>query len=175
MTRTSLVGRTAVALIAAVSIGLAISSSASAAEWQYFDTDADTFWDLSAIDSDGNGVFDDSWFDLDNDGAWDTRMYNTRATDALLEIIDFDMDENDEVEIRLWDGDQRPGFDYVSFDWDQDGAWDPWRGYARRIVPHSNIDAITASNRRNVSSAMMHRFRMATGMSLLYPSMPSPY
>jgi hypothetical protein len=175
MTRTSLVGRAAVALMAAVSMGLAISSSASAAEWQYFNTDADALWDISAIDNDGNGVYDDSWFDLDNDGAWDTRLYNTRYTDALLEVIDFDMDENDEVEIRLSDGDQRPGFDYVWFDWDQNGAWDPWRGYERRIVPRSNIDAITASNRRNVSSAMMHRFRMRTGMSLLYPSTPSPY
>lgn len=175
VTRCHGVARTVAVALVAVSMVLAAGATAQAGDWQYLDNDADHFWDAAAIDRDDNGAFDDSYFDLDNDGPWDTRMYNSRYTDALLETLDFDMDENDEVEIRLLDGDQRVGFDYVLFDRDQNGYWDPWRGYARRIIPGSNVDVVTSSNRRNATSAQIYNFRQQTGQSLLYPNIRPGY
>jgi hypothetical protein len=165
--------RLSLALITALLLTLATTASASAASWQYFDFDADRYWDAAAIDRDGNGNFDDIYFDLDNDGPWDTNLYNTRGSDSLLEVVDYDMDENNEVEIRLMDGDQRVGFDYLFVDLDQNGAWDRFRGRARRIVPGSNVDAVTRTLRYNASQRLIHQFRMRTGTSLLYPSLPA--
>ena len=165
--------RLSLALITAFLVVLATTASASAGNWQYFDNDADSYWDAAAIDRGGNGYFEDTYFDLDNDGAWDTNLYNTRGSEWLLEVVDYDLDENDEVEARLTDGDQRVGFDYLFVDLDQNGAWDRFRGRARRIVPGSNVDAVTRTLRYNASQRLIHQFRMQTGMSLLYPSFPA--
>lgn len=171
--RTTTVGWAVAAL--AVVLTLTTTGMAVAADWQHWQLDADHFWDAATIDRDGNGNADDIYHDLDNDGAYDTNIYNTRYSDALLEVTDYDMDENGEAEFRLLDGDQRVGFDYVYVDRDQNGRWDRWRGRARRIIPRSNIDDITRINRYNASRDMMHFFRMRTGQSLLYPSVPMPY
>jgi hypothetical protein len=165
--------RLSLALITALLLVLATSASASAASWQYFDTDADSYWDAAGLDQGGNGYFEDTYFDLDDDGAWDTNLYNTRGSEALLEVVDYDMDENDEVEIRLMDGDQRVGFDYLFVDLDQNGSWDRYGGRVRRIVPGSNLDAVTRTVRYNASQNLIHNFYMRTGMSLLYPSFPA--
>jgi hypothetical protein len=165
--------RLSLALVAALVLALATSASASAAGWQRFDYDADSYSDAAALDQDSNGYFEDIYFDLDNDAAWDTNLYNTRGSDSLAEITDYDMDENNEVEIRLMDGDQRVGFDYLFVDLDQNGAWDRFRGRARRIVPGSNVDAVTRTTRYNASQRLIHTFRMRTGTSLLYPSLPA--
>ena len=155
---------------------LATTGTATAADWQYYDNDADNWYDIAAIDRDDSGEFDDVRFDLDNDSHWDTRMFNKSGTSGwLLEYLDFDMDENNEVEARLQDGDQRVGFDYLLVDRDQNGYWDRTRGYARRIIPRSNVDAVTRSNRQNASSRMIYNYRQQTGMSLLYPSLPGGY
>jgi hypothetical protein len=165
--------RLPVAIVAALLLLLATSASASAANWQYFDFDADRYWDAAAIDRGGNGYFEDTYFDLDNDAAWDTNLYNTRGSESLLEVADYDMDENNEVEFRLQDGDQRVGFDYLFVDLDQNGAWDRFGGRTRRIVPGSNMDAVTRTLRYNASQNLIHNFYMRTGMSLLYPSFPA--
>jgi hypothetical protein len=165
--------RLPVAIVAALLLLLATAASASAAQWQYFNTDADRYWDAAALDQSGNGYFEDLYFDLDNDAAWDTNLYNTRGSESLLEVADYDMDENNEVELRLQDGDQRVGFDYLFVDLDQNGAWDRFGGRARRIVPGSNIDAVTRTVRYNASQNLIHSFYMRTGMSLLYPSFPA--
>jgi hypothetical protein len=154
---------------------LATTATASAARWQYYDVDADDYVDAKVIDRDLNGRWDDLYFDIDNDGRWDTNLYNSRRSDALLETLDYDMDENGEVELELRDGDQRVGFDYLYVDRDQDHYWDLWRGSARRIIPGSNVDYVTRINRHNASRDLMYSFRMRTGMSLLYPSVPVPY
>jgi len=163
------------ACVAAVVAFAVWTPTAMAAQWTYHDHDSDALWDTAAIDRDYNGTYDDLSFDLDNDGSWDSRLYNTRYSDALLEALDYDGDENAEVEIRLLDGDQRVGFDYVYFDLDQNGYWDRWRGYRRAIIPRSNVDNIRRSNRQNASSRLIHNFRMRTGMSLLYPNIPAGY
>lgn len=164
-------------LVAAMLAALLVTTAtASAASWQYHDVDADRYYDATTIDRDGNGYSEDMYFDLDNDGRWDTNLYNTRHWDNFLEVIDYDMDENGEVEARLLDGDQREGFDYVRVDSDQNGSWDNLGGYTKRIIPGSNVDHINRSNRRNMNNMMsanlMHRHRMQTGQSLLYPSFP---
>ena len=162
--------RLTLTIAAALLLPLAMTAPASAAGWQYFDNDADSYWDAAAIDRSGNGSFDELYFDLDNDDEWDANLYNTSGSDSLLEVVDYDMDENGEAEARLADGDQRAGFDYVYVDLDQNGAWDQFRGGARRIIPGSNVDAVTRTLRYNASSQLIHNFRMQTGMSLLYPS-----
>ena len=170
--------RRLVAVAAASLLTMLVTAAGAHAQggaWQSLDSNGDGYYDAKAQDSDGNGNFDNAWFDLDKDGWWDTQMFNSRYSDALLEILNFDMDENGEVEIQMRDGDQRVGFDYVLFDRDQDGYWDTWRGSARRIIPRSNLDYMTQSNRRNASSRLMHDFRMRTGMSLLDPSVQMPY
>jgi hypothetical protein len=167
--------RLAVVIAVALSTLLATTAVATAAQWQYFQTDGDSFYDVAAIDRNANGLFGDIWFDLDNDGAYDTNLYNTRYSDSLLEVIDFDFDENDEIDARLQDGDQRVGFDYIYVDRDQNGYWDRWRGQKRRIIPGSNIDNVTRSNRHNASSRLINDYRQQTGISLLYPSLPTPY
>ena len=118
----------AIAALAAV-LTLAMTGTAVAAQWQYWQLDSDSAWDAATIDRGGNGNADDIYFDLDNDGGYDANLYNTRYSDSFLEVLDFDMDENDEVEVRLLDGDQREGFDSIHIDRDQDGSWDRWRGY----------------------------------------------
>ena len=166
----------AVAALATV-LTLAMTGTAVAAHgphWQHYQLDNDHFSDAATIDRDGNGNADDIYHDLDNDGAYDTNIYNTRYSDRLLEVTDYDMDENDEVEFRLVDGDQRVGFDYLYVDLDQNGYWDSWRRRVRRIVPGSNIDHVTRTNRYNASRNLMHSFRMRTGQSLLYPTFPTP-
>lgn len=172
MTSSRAVRHVAVGLAALLTV-LVTTATATAAQWQYFETDGDYFHDVAAIDRSGNGVFDDVYFDLDNDGPYDANMYNTLYSDSLLEVLDFDMNENNEIEIRLSDGDQRQGFDYVRVDLDENGYWDSQRGFTRRIIPGSRIDIINQSNRRNVSSTMMHNLRMRTGGSLLYPNLPA--
>jgi hypothetical protein len=170
--------RRLVAVAAASLLTMLVTAAGAHAQggaWQSLDSNGDGYYDATAQDSDGNGNFDNAWFDLDKDGWWDTQMFNSRYSDALLEILNFDMDENGEVEIQMRDGDQRVGFDYVLFDRDQDGYWDTWQGSARRIIPRSNVDYMRQSNRRNASSRLMHDFRMRTGMSLLYPSVQMPY
>jgi hypothetical protein len=165
--------RLPLAIVAVLLFLLATTASASAAKWQYFDNDSDRYWDAAAIDRGGNGYFEDLYFDLDNDAAWDTNLYNTRGSESLLEVADYDMDENDEIELRLQDGDQRVGFDYLFVDLDQNGAWDRLSGRARRIVPGSNVDAVTRTVRYNASQNLIHNFYMRTGTSLLYPSFPA--
>ena len=173
--RSRLVRRAAGTAAAVLVTLLATSGTAIAGSWQYYELDGDYYSDAAVRDRDGNGTFDDLWFDLDNDGRWDSHLYNTRYADDLLEVVDYDMDENDEAELRLADGDQRVGFDYLYVDWDQDGYWDRTRGYGRRIIPGSNIDITTRSNRQNAGSTLIADFRRRTGTSLLYPSLPSPY
>ena len=151
------------------------TATASAAGWQYFQTDGDHFYDIAGIDRNGNGAIDDAYFDLDNDGPYDANLYNTRYDETILEVLDIDMDENDRVEIRLLDGDQRLGFDYIQVDRDQNGAWDRVRGYTRQIIPGSNVDNVNRHNRQNASMNLIHNFRQQTGMSLLFPSLPMPY
>ncbi len=155
--------------------GKSIGTTQRAGEWQYWQLDSEWYYDALTTDSDDNGNPDDAYFDLDNDGYWDTNLYNTLYSDALLEVVDYDMDENVEVEFRLVDGDQRVGFDYLYADRDQNGYWDRWRQKARQIIPRSNIDAVTHINRNNASRNIMHAFYMQTGKSLLYPSVSMPY
>ena len=154
---------------------LATPAAASAAEWQFYNVDGDSYYDIAGIDRSGNGNFDDIYFDIDNDNAWDTNMWNARGSDSLHEVLDFDMDENGEVEIRLRDSNQRVGFEWILVDRDQDGAWDSWRGFTRRIIPGSNLDAVRRSNRQNASSRLINDYRQQTGMSLLYPNLPGAY
>lgn len=156
-------------------LATSVTATATAAEWQRFDLDADNYYDVMGIDRDGSGRFEDIYFDLDDDGRWDTNMYNTRFSDSFLEVLDFDMDENEEVEARLRDADQREGFDYILVDRDQNGRWDSQGGFVARIIPGSNVDNVTRSNRQNASSTLIYDFRQRTGMSLLYPSLPSGY
>ena len=116
--------RRLVAVAAASLLTMLVTAAGAHAQggaWQSLDSNGDGYYDAKAQDSDGNGNFDNAWFDLDKDGWWDTQMFNSRYSDALLEILNFDMDENGEVEIQMRDGDQRVGFDYVLFDRDQDG------------------------------------------------------
>ena len=153
----------------------ATTGTASAAEWQFHNVDGDSLYDIAGIDRSGNGTYDDIYFDIDNDGAWDSNMWNSRGADTFHEVLDFDMDENDEVEIRLRDNDQLEGFDYILVDLDQNGAWDRWRGYTRRIIPNSNLDNVRRSNRQNAGSRLIYDYRQRTGMSLLYPNLPGAY
>jgi hypothetical protein len=165
----------AVVAVVALLTMLAATGTATAADWQYVNADSDAYYDITAIDRDDSGFFEDIRFDLDNDGRWDTRLYNTRLSESFLEILSFDMDENGNIETQLRDADQREGFDYILVDRDQNGYWDPWRGYTQRIIPGSHLDHVTASNRRNASSALIHNTRQQTGVSLLYPSLPGGY
>ncbi len=165
--------RLTLAAVTALLLSLAGTGTASAASWQYFNVDSDRYVDAAAIDRDANGNFDDIYFDLDNDDEFDTNVYNKTGADTLLEIVDYDMDENDEVEIRLADGDQRVGFDYIWVDLDQNGYWDRFRYGARRIIPGSNVDVITRTTRYNASTRLINDFRAQTGTSLLYPSFPT--
>ena len=149
---------------------LTATGTAAAASWQYAQLDGDRYYDASYTDRDGNGVVDDLWFDLDNDGRWDTHLYNSRYTDALLEVALYDMNENGVAEYKLLDTDQRVGFEYVYFNLNQDGQWD-----YRRIVPGSSADYINRINTNNANNRELHRFTMRTGQSLLYPSFSMPY
>ena len=158
---------------------LAVTATASAAKWHRYDLQPDShYYDAKAIDRDGNGRLDDIYFDLDDDGWWDTNLYNTRRSDRLLEVADYDLDENGEVELELRDGDGRVGFDYVIFDRDQDGYWDTRRGVWKFIIPGSNLDTANRANARTVkqmmSSSTFHQYTMQTGGSLLYPSFATP-
>lgn len=150
---------------------LALAPAANAAGWQRFDFDADRYYDAAAIDRDRNGWYEDLYYDLDNDGAWDTNIYNHRGHDSFLEVVDYDMDEDGRLEIKLADGDQRAGFDYVWTDLDENGYWDQ----PRRVIPGSNVDAVTRTTRNNASRNIMHAFSMRTGMSLLHPTFQNIY
>ncbi|MGZ5357401.1 MAG: hypothetical protein ACXWF9_00260 [Solirubrobacterales bacterium] len=159
---------------------LATTGTARAAHWQYWQLDGDYYADAATRDSDGNGIWNEYYLDIDGDDYFDTYTYNTLYSDAFHEVREFDMDENDRIEFRLLDGDQREGFDYVYADLDQNLVWDrprkrKVRQKARLIIPGSNIDAINRTNRQNMSRDMMHRFTMGTGQSLLYPSVAAPY
>lgn len=156
---------------AGAAIALAVTSGgAVAASWNYEQTDADWCYDAAWMDRDGNGVIDQLWSDLDDDCRWDSRLYNSRGSDALLEVATYDMDENGIPSFRLLDGDQRVGFDYIQADWNQDGRWD-----VKRIIPGSRIDYATRINRNNASRDLMYLFRWNTGQSLLYPTFTFPY
>jgi hypothetical protein len=164
----------------AVVLTFATTGTARAANWEYWQLDGDYFADAATLDSDGNGIWNEYLLDIDGDDYFDTRTYNTLYSDAFHEVREFDMDENDRIEFRLLDGDQLEGFDYVYADRDQNLVWDrprtrKVRQKARLIIPGSNIDAINRTNRQNMSRDMMHRFTMATGQSLLYPSVTTPY
>jgi hypothetical protein len=162
--------RLAIAGLAAVVAMGAMTATAVAAGWQFAQQDADQYYDAAYRDADSNGNIDDLWADLDNDGRWDSHVYNTRGWDNLLETITYDMDENGAPEYRLLDTDQRVGFEYVYVDRNQDRRWD-----LRRIIPGSSADYLNRVNRYNASNALLHRFRMRTGQSLLFPSFRSPY
>jgi hypothetical protein len=162
--------RRLIAALATAAVVLAGASVASAAHWEFSQTDADPLWDAVHRDADGNGTVDDLWVDLDNDGAWDTHLFNTRGTDALLEAATYDMDENGVPTFGLRDADQRVGFDYVLVDWNQDGRWD-----VRRIIPGSNLDYRTRINTNNANWRLLHAFRMQTGQSLLFPTLRPAY
>ena len=159
----------AVAVLAALVALLATTATASAAGWQYAQTDNDRLWDAISIDRNGNGLIDDAWFDLDNDGAWDTRMFNSAYGDWLLETATFDMNENDINEYRLLDTNQRAGFEYLYVNSNNDAYWD-----FRRIVPGSNADVVNRANRNIVNNTILHQFTMRTGQSLLHPTFPMP-
>ena len=175
ITSRSRVAQLGVVAVVALLALLTTTATATAGVWQYYNVDADGLDDIAAIDRDDNGNFDNIYFDLDNDGSWDTNLLNTRFSESLLEVLNFDMDENDEVEIQLRDSDQRVGFEYILVDRDQNGYWDSWRGFTRRIIPGSNVDIVTRSNQRNASSNLIYNFRQQTGMSLLYPNLPGAY
>ena len=148
---------------------MASASTASAAGWQYAQTDRDRAWDAASIDRDGNGRIDDAWFDLDNDTRWDGRIFNSRFGDELLETANYDMDENDVAEFRLLDTDQRAGFEYLYVNRNQDAYWD-----FRKIIPGSSADYVNRTTTNIVSNSLLHRFTMRTGQSLLISLLPMP-
>jgi hypothetical protein len=159
------------ALVAMTLAGAALFGSppASAAGWQHWQLDQDWCYDSATLDWDGNGSTEDLWFDIDNDCRWDTRLYNTRGWDGFLEEATYDMNENGAPEYLIQDWNQRVGFEYLYVDRNQDRIYD-----FRRIIPGSDLDAITRSTTYMASSAIMHRFYMQTGQSLLFPSFPTP-
>jgi hypothetical protein len=156
----------AIAVLAALLVGTA---TASAAGWQYAQTDSDRHWDAASVDRNGNGLIDDAWFDLDNDGRWDSRIFNSRFGDELLETAIYDMNENDVAEFKLLDTDQRVGFEYLYVNRNQDGYWD-----FRRVIPGSSADYANRTTTNIVNNALLHRFTMRTGQSLLYPTFRMP-
>jgi hypothetical protein len=159
----------AVAVLAALVALLTYAGTASAAGWQYAQTDRDRHWDAVSIDRNGNGMIDDAWFDLDNDRRWDTRIFNSRFGDELLETAIYDMDENDVAEYRLLDADQRVGFEYLDVNRNQDSYWD-----FRRIIPGSSADYVNRTTTNIVNNALLHQFTMRTGQSLLHPTFRMP-
>lgn len=170
--RTALRRTVTTALIAVVCAAAALVASApamAAAGWQNWQLDRDWCYDAATLDADANGNNDQTWFDLDNDCRWDTHVYNTRGWDDLLEEIGYDMNENGAPEYVMQDSNQRVGFEYLYIDRNDDGQFD-----LRRIIPGSDLDAITRTTAYNASSTLMHQFRMRTGQSLLYPSFPTP-
>jgi hypothetical protein len=169
ITSTHLSKSIVVAVLAALVALLASAGTASAAGWQYAQTDGDRYWDATSIDRNGNGMIDDAWFDLDNDGRWDTRIFNSRFGDELLETASYDMDENDVTEFRLLDTDQRVGFEYLYVNRNQDGYWD-----FRRVIPGSSADYVNRTTRNIVNNSLLHQFTMRTGQSLLYPTFSIP-
>ena len=173
MSFTTALRRTVTAsLVATVVAGAALAASApalAAAGWQFWQLDRDRCYDAATLDADGNGNSEQLWYDLDNDCSWDTHVYNTRGWDTLLEETTYDMNEDGAPEYLLQDINQRVGFEYVYLDRDQDGRYD-----LRRIIPGSDLDAITRVTTYNATSAILHRFTMRTGQSLLYPTFPNP-
>jgi hypothetical protein len=167
--------RATAVLIAALALAPA-GASAQGSAWEYYELgDGDALADAAVADRSGNGAWDDIWFDLDQDGAWDTNLYDVNGDDSFFEVLDYDFNENGRPEYRLRDADQRVGYDWVYLDRDEDGAWDRWRGSKRRIIPGSDLDAVTASNRRNASSRILADFSRRYGGSLLHPNLPAGY
>lgn len=148
----------------------AVPGVASAASWQFHQTDGDALFDAVSMDADANGCIEDIYFDIDNDGGWDSRLYNRWGGDCFVEVLTFDMNENGRPEYRMVDVDQKPGFERLSADPDQNGRWN-WT----RIIPGSTLDYATRINRYNVTRDQMFLFRRTTGQSLIYPNIPSPY
>jgi hypothetical protein len=169
ITSTRRIPRFAVAVLAALVALLATTATASAAGWQYAQTDNDRLWDAVSIDRDGNGLIDDAWFDFDNDSRWDTRIFNSAYGDWLLETANFDMNENGVSEYRLLDTNQRAGFEYLYVNRNNDSYWD-----FRRIVPGSSADVVNRANRNIVNNTILHQFTMRTGQSLLHPTFRMP-
>lgn len=158
--------------IAAVFAGAGLLSSTpamAAAGWQYWQLDRDRCSDSATLDADANGNADQVWFDLDDDCHWDTHLYNTLGSDALLEEMSYDMNENGAPEYLIQDSNQRVGFEYVYIDRNQDGRYE-----LRRIIPGSDLDAIMRGVAYNANSTFLHQFTMRTGQSLLYPQIPMP-
>jgi hypothetical protein len=168
-TMTTRLRRTITVTFAAVVLALVASPSAMAAGWQSWQLDRDRCYDASTLDADGNGNSEQVWFDIDNDCQWDTHLYNTWGWDGLLEEATYDMNENGAPEYKIQDMNQRVGFEWLYVDRNQDGFYD-----MRRIIPGSDLDAITRTTTNMVNSATLHRFTMATGQSLLFPSFPVP-
>ena len=165
--------RRRVTLIVLAAVTLAATSAApaatTAAEWRYHQTDGDRCWDAATMDANFNGLSEDWWFDMDNDCRWDSRLWNSRGGEHFMESLTFDMNENGVPEYLMLDINQRAGFEWLYLDMNQDRRYE-----MRRIIPGSDLDAATRTNRLNATSAILHRFRMATGQSLLYPSFPTP-
>lgn len=160
---------TLLSLAAALALSQPAGAATASASWKYWQTDGDRCWDVATMDADFNGQFEDARFDIDNDCRWDARMWNTKAGDDFFEALSFDMDENGVAEYLMLDINQRQGFEWLYIDGNQDGVYE-----LRRIIPGSDLDAITRVNTYNASSAILHQFTMRTGQSLLYPSFPTP-
>jgi hypothetical protein len=159
--------------ILAATVVLSAASAASAATasgtWRLWQLDGDRCWDAATLDANRNGYNEDSRFDLDNDCRWDTRVWNSYGGEALAESLTYDMDENGVAEYFLLDTNQRVGFEWIYLDLNQDRHYEQ-----RRIVPGSDLDAITRTTTYNASSAILHQFTMRTGQSLLYPTFRMP-
>jgi hypothetical protein len=156
-------------LFVAALTALITSAPATAANWQQWQLDGDYCYDAVTLDADRNGNSEQAWFDMDNDCRWDTHLYNTRGSDALLEQVGFDMDENGVAEYLMMDINQRVGFEWLYVDRNQDRVYEQ-----RRIIPGSDLDLATRVNTNNANNAILHQFTMRTGQSLLYPSFPTP-
>jgi hypothetical protein len=155
--------------IAAAALALVAAPQAMAAGWQYWEVDGDRCYDASTLDANGNGNAEQHWFDLDNDCRWDTNLYNTRGWDGFLEEATYDMNENGAPEYLIQDMNQRVGFEWVYLDRNQDRVYEQ-----RRIIPGSDLDAITRTTTNMANNAILHQFTMRTGQSLLFPSFPTP-
>ncbi len=141
--RRALLALAGAALTCLTSVGAApANADQTSGQWELFDWDADSCSDAAVIDSDFSGYWEDQWFDTDNDCSWDMRVYNTSGGEWFLEEMSFDGDENGLPELLLQDTDQLIGFDYVSYDLDQNGVYESRSTYAEAIAN----DAATSDN-----------------------------
>jgi hypothetical protein len=167
--RKGLVSLFVAALTVLASAILISAPPAAAADWQKWQLDGDRCFDAATRDANGNGTVEQLWFDLDNDCRWDTHLYSTLGPDRFLNAVTFDMNENGVPEYLMRDINQRPGFEWLYLDLNQDRVYE-----LRRIIPGSDLDLTTRANTNNANSTIIHQFRMRTGASLLHPIFPSP-